>query len=187
MRYQHLDKYVTTSKQKDFERDFFANAEQYEIWEEVKIGEEYEAKRKFEVLAEDIKAFSQAVMDSNPLFNDEEFAKKSAWGGLIAHPLFFTAIGFYCTDIGPSNWIRTPGAFNPGQQNLIYESFRVGDIITLKLTSTDKWIKRGKHYLEYRQDFIDQNGKLKVRRWPTLIVPPTRDEMRKYITAGMEK
>jgi 3-hydroxybutyryl-CoA dehydratase len=187
MKYEHLNKYISTEKQKDFERNFFVNAEQYEVWDEVKIGEEYEAIRKFEVKAEDIKAFSQAVMDPNPLFNDEEYAKKTPWGGLIAHPLFFTAIGFFSTGLGHCNWIRTPGAFNPGQLNLIYEPFRVGDIITVKLKSTDKWVKRGKHYLQYQQDFIDQYGKLKVRRWPTLIVPPTRAEMRKYITVGMEK
>jgi len=135
MKYQHLDKYVTTAKQRGFERNFFLDAEKYEVWEEVKIGEEYEASRKFEVKAEDIKAFSAAVMDTNPLFNDEEYAKKSPWGGLIAHPLFFTAIGFYCTSTGHSSWIRTPGAYNPGQKNLIFEPFRVGDIITLKLKS----------------------------------------------------
>ncbi len=187
MKYPRLDSLLTTSKQKDFETNFFLNAEQYEVWDEIKIGEEYEAKRKFEVTAEDIIAFSRAVMDPNPLFNDEEYAKKTVWGGLIAHPLFFTAIGFYCTELGHSNWIRTPGAFNPGQRNIIYEPFRVGDMIMLKLKSTDKWIKRGKHYLQYQQDFIDQHGTLKVRRWPTLIVPPTRTEMRKYITAGLEK
>lgn len=185
MDFQRLDKYVTTSKQKDFEKNFFLNAEQYEVWDEIKIGEEFEARRKFEVKAEDIISFSQAVMDPNPLFNDEEYAKNTPWGGLIAHPLFFTTIGFYCTDIGHSNWIRTPGAFNPGQLNIMYEPFRVGDIITLKLKSTDKWIKRGKYYLEYQQDFIDQHGTLKVRRWPTLIVPPTREEMRQYIEATM--
>jgi 3-hydroxybutyryl-CoA dehydratase len=184
MKYERLNKYVTTSKQKGFERDFFADAEQYEIWDEVKIGEEYEAAQKFEVTAEDIKAFSQAVMDPNPLFNDEEYAKRTRWGGLIAHPVFYTAIGFYCTGIGPSNWIRTPGAYNPGQLNIIYDPFRVGDIITLKLKSTDKWIKRGKYYLQYRQDFIDQYGKLKTRRYPTLIVPPTRAEMEKFVAAG---
>lgn len=184
MKYERLDKYVTTEKQKKFDRDFFKNAEQYEVWDEVKIGEEYEAAQKFDVKAEDIKAFSQAVMDPNPLFNDEEYAKKTKWGGLIAHPVFYTAIGFYCTGVGPSNWIRTPGAYNPGQRNLIYDPFRVGDIITLKLKSTDKWIKRGKYYLQYQQDFIDQYGKLKTRRWPTLIVPHTRAEMEKFVAAG---
>ncbi|MCL4703292.1 MAG: MaoC family dehydratase [Burkholderiaceae bacterium] len=184
MKYERLNKYVITAKQKGFNRDFFANAEQYETWDEVKIGMEYEAAQKFEVTAEDIKAFSQAVMDSNPLFNDEEYAKGTRWGGLIGHPIFYIAIGFYCTGLGPSSWIRTPGAYNPGQRNMFYDPFRVGDIITLKLKSIDKWIKRGKYYLQYRQDYIDQRGKLKMTRYPTLIVPPTRAEMEKFVAIG---
>jgi len=181
MRYQHLDRFLTTEKQRNFERNFFLDAEKYEVWDEVKIGEEYEASRKFEVEAEDIKAFSEAIMDTNPLFNDEAYAKKSPWGGLIGHPLFYIAISFYCIDVGACNWVRTPGAFNPGQVNQFYDPFRVGDIVTLKLKSTDKWIKRGRHYLQYQQDFINQHGNLKVRRWPTLIVPSTREELRRYV------
>ena len=181
MRYQHLDKYITTEKQKSFKRDFFLGAEEYEIWEEIEIGKEYEAENKFEVTVEDIKAFSKAVMDPNPLFNDEEYAKKTRWGGLIAHPLFFHLISMYSIGLGFCNWMRTPGVFNPGQLNLLYEPFRPGDIITLKLKSNDKWIKRGIYYLQCQQDFIDQHETLKVRRWPTLAVPHTREEVRRYL------
>ena len=187
MKYQHLDKYITTSKQRNFERNFFLNAEQYEIWEEVEIGEAYEGSATFDVQAEDIKAFSRAIGDDNPLFNEEEYARKTPWGGLIGHPLFFIAVGFYCTGLGRCNWIRTPGCFNPGQINIMHEPFRVGDVITMRLKSTDKWIKRGKHYLQYQQDFINQHETLKVSRWPTLIVPPTRAELRKFIAASMEE
>lgn len=186
MKYERLNKFITTQKQKDFNRDFFIDAERYEVWDQIKIGEEYESERSFHVKAEDIKAFSEAVMDPNPLFNDEEYAKKTPWGGLIAHPLFFIAISFYCIGVGHCNWIRSPGAVNPGQTNLFYEPFRVGDIISLKLKSYDKWIKRGKCYLQYQTDFIDQHGKLKLRRWPTLIVPRSRDELRRYVTIGKQ-
>ena len=185
--YERLNRFVTTEKQKGFERNFFVDAEKYEIWEEVKVGAEYKAEKSFEVKAEDIKAFSEAVMDSNPLFNDEEYARKTPWGGLIAHPLFFGAISFYCIGVGHGSWVRTPGAFNPGQKNLLYEPFRVGDIISIKLKCSDKWIKRGRCYLQYQQDFIDQHGKLKLRRWPTLIVPSSRAEVRRYLAIGTHK
>jgi len=181
MKYEHLNRYLSTEKQKNFERNFFLNVEEYEVWDEVEIGKEYEAERRFEVKTEDIKAYSEAIMDPNPLFNDEEYAKKTPWGGLIGHPLFYVPIGFYCINLGFCNWIRSPGSFNPGQQNLFYEPFRVGDIITIKLKSTDKWIKRGKHYLRYQQEYIDQNEKVKVKRWPTLIVPNTRSELERYV------
>ena len=181
MRYAHLAKYFTAEKQRNFETNFFLDADKYEVWDEIEIGREYTSPRKFEVLKEDIVAFSQAIMDPNPLFNDEEYAKRGPWGGLIAHPLFYVAISFYCIELGPCNWVRTPGCFNPGQLNLFFEPFRPGDIISLKLRSTDRWIKRGKHYLQYQQEFFDQLGTIKVRRWPTLIVPPTRDELRRYV------
>lgn len=181
MRYAHLARYFTAEKQKTFKTNFFLDADKYEVWDEVKIGVEHESSRKFEVLAEDIIAFSQAVMDPNPLFNDQEYAKRTVWAGLIGHPLFFIAISFYCIELGPCNWVRTPGCFNPGQLNLFFSPFRPGDIISLKLRSTDKWIKRGKHYLQYEQEFVDQRGEIKVRRWPTLVVPPTRQEVNRYV------
>lgn len=181
MRYAHLARYFTTRKQRSFETNFFLDADKYEVWDEIEIGVEHVSSRKFDVQKEDIVAFSQAIMDPNPLFNDEDKAKQGPWGGLIAHPLFFIAISFYCIEVGPCNWVRTPGCFNPGQLNLLYSPFRPGDVITLKVRSSDKWVKRGRHYLQYEQEFIDQTGQVKVRRWPTLIVPPTRQEVNRYV------
>lgn len=179
--YQHLDKYIKTKKQKNFERNFFLGAEEYEIWGEINIGETKIAKSKFDVTVEDIKYFSEAIMDTNPLFNDEEYAGKSIWGGLIAHPLFFHFISMYTIDTGFCNWMRIPGAFNPGQVNELNEPFRPGDLITCTLTQTDKWIKRGLHYIQAQQDFVNQDGILKVRRWPILAIPHTREQIKKYL------
>ncbi len=179
--YQHLDNYIATKKQKGFERNFFLDVDQYEIWEEIEIGKVQEAAAKFDVTVEDIKFFSSAILDTNPLFNDEAHAKTTHWKGLIAHPLFFHFISLYSIDRGFCNWMRIPGAFNPGQVNELYEPFRPGDLITLTLTSTDKWIKRGLHYVQCQQDFVDQKGVLKVRRWPILAIPHTRAEIQKYL------
>ena len=98
--YQHLDKYIATKKQREFERNFFLDVDQYEIWEEIEIGPVNEAANKFEVTVEDIKFFSEAILDPNPLFNDEEYAKTTHWGGLIAHPLFFHFVSLYCIERG---------------------------------------------------------------------------------------
>lgn len=183
MRYAHLAKYFTTEKQKQFESNFFLDADKYEVWDEIEVGRDYgTCKKKFQVEKEDILAFSRSIMNTNPLFNDEAYAKTTRWGGLIAHPLFYVPISFWCIELGPCNWVRTPGAFNPGQVNMFFEPFRPGDVISLRLRSTDRWIKRGKHYLQYQQDYVDQHGNVKVRRWPTLIVPPTRADLERYIS-----
>jgi F-type H+-transporting ATPase subunit gamma len=50
-------------------------AEEYEKWEDVDFDGVYETERSFEVEEEDIKAYSEGILDDNPLFNDKEAAK----------------------------------------------------------------------------------------------------------------
>ncbi len=42
----------------------------------------------FDVTARDIKRFAQATGETNPLYFDEDFAKQSHFGSIIAPPLF---------------------------------------------------------------------------------------------------
>ena len=113
-----LSKYFKTEKQKVFSTDFFTNAEKYEVWDKIDFSDlkEVEGQNTFEIKAEDLKFYAEAVEDDNPLMNDEEYANKTPYGGLIAHPLFITTICFWCIGVeGKGNWVRTPGARNPGQ------------------------------------------------------------------------
>jgi len=48
----------------------------------------------FQVTARDIKRFAQAIGDTNPLYVDEVFAKKSSFGAIIAPPLFCQVMAF---------------------------------------------------------------------------------------------
>ncbi len=41
-----------------------------------------------------IRRFAQAIGDDNPLYRDEEYARKSRYGGIIAPPTFPTVFGF---------------------------------------------------------------------------------------------
>lgn len=176
----NLKPYLKTEKQKEFNTNFFENAENYEVWEEVVIGEQKEGCRKFIVKKEDIISYSQGVLDDNPVFNDEEEAKNSSFGQLIPHPLFLVQIGFYCTEEGITSWIRSPGARNPGQQIEIFEPFYVGEEITLRITHHDKWIRRGKHYLTDKLEYINQDGKPKAIWYASLILPKDREELLSY-------
>ena len=172
--------YLKTEKQKTFDRDFLKDAPFCETWDEVEMGKVYEGEREFEITLEDIKAYNEAIEDDNPLFNDEEYARNAPYGNLIAHPLFCVPIAFWCIGKGPGSWIRSPGAVNPGQKIEFYEPFRPGEVISLKLESCDRWIKRGRHYLTYKSSYYNQDGRLKAIWYCTLILPPTREELIKY-------
>ena len=180
---KEMAKYYTTQKQKDFTPDFLdeKQIDTYEFWDEIQIGEESEIPTKFEVKAEDLKAFAASVPDDNPIFYDEEYAKQCGHDGIVAHPLFVTQIRFFLLQGGHGSWNRTPGARNPGQIIEYYDPIRVGDILTLKLTSYDKWIKRGKYYMRALSRIYDQYGNLKLIYYSTLILPRTKADVLRFI------
>jgi len=187
----NLEKYFKTEKQRIFSTDFFSNADKYEVWDEIDFSDikEVEGENKFEIKAEDLIYYAEAIEDNNPLMIDEEYAKNSPYGGLVAHPLFSTTICFWCVGVGgKGNWIRTPGARNPGQVIEIYDELKVGETITLKIKPHDRYIKRGKCYLTYQMDLYNQDNVLKYRMYATLILPRTREDIKKFLVGirGLE-
>ena len=180
---EEMSKYYETEKQKSFKADFLdeTQIENYEFWDEIEIGKESEIPAKFEVTAEDLKAYARGVPDDNPIFYDEEYARQCGHDGIVAHPYFSAHIRFFLLQGGHGSWLRTPGARNPGQIVEYFDPIRVGDVITLKLTSYDKWIKRGKYYMRALCELYDQHGNLKVKSYTTLILPRTKTEVLKFV------
>jgi acyl dehydratase len=171
-----IEKYQKTEKQKEFQFDFFVDQSKYEKWEDVVIGTEGFGERTFQVKKEDIDAYIDCTMEENPVFKDEEFAKNTPWGGLIAPPMFITPVVFWIAGTGSGSWIRTPGAINPGQKIEFYEPIRVGDVIKIRSEAYDKYLKRGKRYLTYYSEFTNQRGELVAKWWGTLILPFSEGE-----------
>ena len=180
---EEMAKYYETEKQKDFTADFLAETqiEDYEFWDEIEIGKESEIPTKFEVKAEDLKAYARGVPDDNPIFYDEEYAKKCGLDGIVAHPYFNAQVKFFLLQGGHGSWLRTPGSRNPGQIVEYFDPIRVGDVLTLKLTSYDKWIKRGKYYMRALAELYDQYGNLKVKNYTTLVLPRTKADVLKFL------
>ena len=175
MKQVRIEDFLKTKKQKEFVYDFFKKSENYEKWEDADLDKVYEMQRTFTVSVEDIRSYSEGVLDENPLFNDEEAAENGPYGGLIAHPLFLTPVSFWITgDSGPGTWIRTPGAINPGQTIEFYQPIRPGDTIRAKAKLHDKWIKRGKRYISKLTEYYNQKGQLVAKWWGTLILPTSQ-------------
>jgi len=180
----NFERFFETEKQRQFSTDFFADAEDYETWEVIDFDskEEIPGEQTFEIKAEDMKYYASGVLDDNPLMHDEEYAGKSSYGELVPHPVFLTQIAFWCIGVkGRGNWIRTPGARNPGQVIEIYEPFRVGETIHIKMLPHDRWIKRKKYYLNYKIDFYNQNNVKKAMWIVELILPKSKEDIRKFV------
>ncbi len=94
-----------------------------------KVGVEWEP-RVYQVEREMIRRFARAIGDPNPLWQDEEYARASHYGGIIAPPTFILAIGFeqFVEDLmslAPFNTVLMGGT-----ELECYHHIRLGDVIT---------------------------------------------------------
>lgn len=179
-----IEPYVETQKQRAFERDFLAGWERYETWDGVEVGVPHPAAREFLVTEEDVLAFNRAAGETDPLFVDPEYAREhSPSGSLVVHPLFLTTVIFWCIgEEGPGSWVRTPGARNPFQKMELLEPILVGEMLTIRTQTVDRFVRRGLNYLTNLNE-ICADSTLKARSFATLILPPTREDVRGFATA----
>jgi acyl dehydratase len=94
-----------------------------------KIGVEWQPK-VCEIERGAIRRFVQAIDDPNPLWQDEEYARQSKYGGIIAPPMFILTIGFE-----QIQQVLTPSAsvtrLHGGTELECYQPVRLGDTITV--------------------------------------------------------
>ena len=99
----------------DFETDFWKDAKIRKSWDELVPGEP-RATLPYVLTAVAVRKYCHAVGDLNPLYLDEDYAKKSPYRGLIAPPSIHILLMFACTPTG--DW-RRAGArrFVPGRHS----------------------------------------------------------------------
>jgi acyl dehydratase len=96
----------------------------------------------FQVSADMMLAFAQAVGETSPQYVDPEAAQQTASGGLVAPPIFY--------DVFRAGQMPDPKvqfgkiSFNAGQRCEFYTPMRPGDTITLKTRITDVYEKTGR-------------------------------------------
>ena len=86
--------------------------------------------------------FAQAIEDDNPVFNDEEAARKSQYGGLIAPPTFLRSIRSSRREV-PFD-IPFNNALDGGSDWEYFEPVRPGDLITAVSRITDMQERSGR-------------------------------------------
>ena len=133
--------------------------------------------RVFEVEKGSIRRFAKAVGDPNPLWQDEAYACKSRYGGIIAPPTFLS---------NPLEWgastDKKPGPKfmevkcpltrlrNAGLEVECYRPTMPGDVITMRSKLVDLYEKHGKSgrllFMVSEMTYTNQRGELvtKARR-----------------------
>jgi acyl dehydratase len=126
-----------------------------------------------------IRRYADAVGDDNPLYNDEEYARKSRYGCIIAPPGFF---GWAKKTISSSEGLvgligamieaGYAGILDGGMAYDFYLPVRVGDTLVVSPKVADITLKEGKTkmmILRFEASYTNQNGDLVAKSYQTLI------------------
>jgi acyl dehydratase len=175
---------ASTAKQKEYARDFLQSWKGHITWADAPMLEPVELPGVFVIEEEDVLAYNRAMGETDPLMVDPKYAREHAPNGtVLVHPVFTTTIGFWFAKPGtPMSWIRTPGARNPFQQATIHRRLMVGDRITMTSQNSDRFVRRGKHYITTHGVMRDANKETRAEVWATLILPAGRTEAERFAT-----
>jgi acyl dehydratase len=83
----------------------------------------------YEIEKGTIRRFAQAVGDSSPLWQDDEYGTKSGFGGIIAPPTFVLTLGFDQI-IHPLTQIPSQTVLHGSTELDYYQPVSPGDVIT---------------------------------------------------------
>ncbi|ODN30747.1 MaoC family dehydratase [Fervidobacterium thailandense] len=118
--------------------------------DEIYVGQEYEVKR---IVTDDmVKLFAEATGDKNPVHLDEEYAKKTIFGGRIAHGIL--SLGIISAVLGTE--FPGAGTIYLMQNAKFKRPVYVGEEVTVKLVV--KEIDKEKRRVLLDTFVIKQNG-----------------------------
>lgn len=142
-----------------------------------------EKVQHYEVTKRDIKRFAQAIGETNPIHFDENYAKNTRYGAIIAPPLFCQTFTF---DDVPSAQLPNDGSpveidvpiparrtVGGGSSFEVFQRVKAGDRITVKSTLKDVYTKEGRsgtlYFIIVDTEFSNQKNELVARESATYI------------------
>lgn len=142
-----------------------------------------EKVRQYDVTKRDIKRFAQAIGEANPVHFDEDYAKSTRHGAIVAPPLFCQMFTF--EDV-PQNRLPSDGSpvevdipvpaqrtIGGGSTYEIFQWVKAGDKIIAKSTLQDVFIKNGKsgrlYFIVVCTEFSNQKNELVAKETATYI------------------
>ena len=120
---------------------------------------------------EAVRLFAEAIADPSPLYRDDEAAKRSRYGGLLAPPTFPRTF-----DYGRVEGLELPSAgLIHGEFRISYERpLLVGDDVLCRLRLKDSYDKRGRRgllgFLLFERTGEDPEGNLIFTTNDTVVV-----------------
>ena len=113
------------------------------------------------VSADSIRAFALAIGEENPVYSDEEYAKTTKYGRMIAPPTF--CLTLKCADI-PGLWIAPVGRIHASQRFVWNRPIYADEVVSVEQVVTNTFEKTGKKgqmiFLEQTKNVYDESEEL---------------------------
>jgi acyl dehydratase len=139
--------------------------------------------RRYDVTRKDIRRFAQAIGEEHPVYYDEDYAKNTQYGTIVAPPLFCQMFTF--EDV-PANRLPNDGSpveidvpvpahrtVGGGSTYEIFQRVKVGDTITVKSALKDVFTKEGRsgrlYFIIVETEFFNQKDELVAKETATYI------------------
>ncbi|MBI2907449.1 MAG: MaoC family dehydratase N-terminal domain-containing protein [Chloroflexi bacterium] len=148
------------------------------------IGYEASYVDEFEIEKGMIRRFAIAVGDSNPLYHDENFARTTEYGGIIAPPTFVFQWNHHKHSLFPpeqrqslfQGLLRQPRLLVGSHEFQSIQPLRPGDILRSRSRITYAYEKQGKSgqlgFLVFETNYFNQKNEILGTLTATMIVLP---------------
>jgi 3-hydroxybutyryl-CoA dehydratase len=134
-------------------------------YEDIEVGERATSSKT--VGEADISTFAAFSGDHNPIHVDEEFAKRTRWGGCIAHGMLVAGLVTQTlSELGGE------GAVHVSQEVSFLAPVRIGDTVTVVSEVTEK--REDKRRLLIASTWTNQDGVAVIRGRGELLLPRER-------------
>ena len=87
--------------------------------------------------------FAQAIGDESPIYNDEEAARETRYGGIVAPPTFLRSMRVGSNKVTVQS--PYPANLDGGSEWEYFEPIRPGDLITVTQYLADVHERHGRH------------------------------------------
>ena len=120
----------------------------------------------YEIEKEPIRRWADAIGDPNPLYHDEEYARKKGYRSIIAPPAFIDQYAFPVKFGQKQTRLKSPFArnLNGGNEYEFFRPVQAGDIITSTIKLAELFERDGRLgkmlFQIYETTYKNQNGEV---------------------------
>jgi acyl dehydratase len=131
----------------------------------------------YEIEKESIRRWAEAIGDPNPLYCDEEQAKKSKYGRIIVPPGMIGNYAFPVKSGGPAPRVKSPfwRVLNGGNEYEFFKPVHAGDVLTATTKLVDLQERQGRPGIGrmliqvHETTYKNQKGEVVVKTRNTVI------------------